>query len=267
MADEMQPRLIGNRWADAAGPGGGVDRDRCACFGQGRRQEPKQVRFHAERQDTSAPGWRNLLALIDEAATDGREVFRPLVELSPDERRQIVTLPPTIAKLTAVKHLMLSRSNLVRIPPEIGAMTSLEEFSPYKSHRLHWFPYELVRCGRLQRSTVSTRSVYGNFKLRPPFPLLRPRPAATDDLNLDDLDPGVWGATAILTCSVCDQPIGDAGPHQVWISVWIATDVLPLLVNACSPTCVRTLPAAAKGYIPAPHTGGLDMVQPAPRYM
>jgi hypothetical protein len=47
------------------------------------------------------------------------------------ERREIVTLPPTIAKLTAVKHLMLHGSNLVRIPPEIGVMTSLEEFTPY----------------------------------------------------------------------------------------------------------------------------------------
>lgn len=35
---------------------------------------------------------------------------------------------------------MLYRSNLVRIPPEIGAMTSLEEFTPYTSYRLHWFP-------------------------------------------------------------------------------------------------------------------------------
>ena len=31
---------------------------------------------------------------------------------------------------------MLYRSNLVRIPPEIGMMTSLEEFDPYTSYRL-----------------------------------------------------------------------------------------------------------------------------------
>lgn len=133
-----------------------------------------QVGFHSDRQDTSAPGWLHLQELIEEAAADGREVFKPLVELSPSERRQIVTLPSTIAKLTEVKHLVLYGSNLVRIPPEIGAMTNLEEFSPYTSHRLHWFPYEITRCPKLRDSTVSTRSLYGNFKYRPPFPLLWP---------------------------------------------------------------------------------------------
>nr|BEK62913.1 hypothetical protein KPHV_01400 [Kitasatospora purpeofusca] len=44
------------------------------------------------------------------------------------ERRQIVTLPPSTAELTAAKRFVLYGSNLVRIPPETGAMTSLEEF-------------------------------------------------------------------------------------------------------------------------------------------
>ncbi|MEU9107773.1 hypothetical protein AB0D54_26255 [Streptomyces xanthophaeus] len=65
--------------------------------------------------------WQHLLELIDEAAADGREGFRPLVELSPEERRQVITLPPAIGKLTAVKHLVLYGSNLVRLPPEVGA--------------------------------------------------------------------------------------------------------------------------------------------------
>lgn len=77
-----------------------------------------------------APGWRHLLELIDEAAAAEREEFRPLTELSPQERRQTITLPPSIAQLTAVRRLVLYGSNLVRIPPEIGAMTSLEEFTP-----------------------------------------------------------------------------------------------------------------------------------------
>ncbi|MEU9091598.1 hypothetical protein [Streptomyces sp. NPDC048428] len=83
--------------------------------------------------------------MIDEAADDGREEFRPLVELSAEERRQVITLPASIAKLTAVKHFVLYGSNLVRVPPEIGAMTSLEELTPYTSYRLHWFPYEIIR--------------------------------------------------------------------------------------------------------------------------
>ena len=30
-------------------------------------------------------------------------------------------------------------------------MTSLERFTPYTSHRLHWFPYELTRVFCLTR--------------------------------------------------------------------------------------------------------------------
>jgi len=97
-----------------------------------------------------------MLALIDEAAADGREVFKPLIEMDPEERRQVITLPRSIGKLTAVKSLVLYRSNLVRLPAEIGAMASLEVFEPYTSHRLHWFPYELTRCEKLGNSTVST---------------------------------------------------------------------------------------------------------------
>ena len=219
MSDDDQSVLFENRWADAVGPGGReADRDRCVCFDQGRGGGGARPGFHPDRQDTSAPGWQHLLQLIDEAATDGREVFKPLVELSPRERRGIVTLPPTIAKLTAVKHLVLYGSNLVRIPPEIGAMTSLEEFSPYTSHRLHWFPYEITRCANLRESTVSTRSLYGNFKYRPPFPRLRPTAAAVDEPHLGDLDPQGWGATGIVTCSVCDQAVAGGSLRQVWTS-------------------------------------------------
>jgi hypothetical protein len=46
---------------------------------------------------------------------------KPFVELSGPERHQVVTLPPAVAKLTAVRHLVLYGTNLVRIPPEIGA--------------------------------------------------------------------------------------------------------------------------------------------------
>ncbi|MBD0746430.1 leucine-rich repeat domain-containing protein [Streptomyces sp. CBMA152] len=267
MGDEDQPVRFGNRWADAVGPGGAEpDRDRCTCFDQSGVQRGTGVGFHPERQDTSAPGWQHLLELIDEAAADGRQVFKPLVQLSPGERRQIVTLPPSIAKLTAVKHLVLYGSNLVRVPPEIGAMTRLEEFSPYTSCRLHWFPYEITRCPNLRASTVSTRSLFGNFKLRPPFPRLRPSGAAAGEQDLADLDPYRWGTTGIDRCSVCDQPVEARSLHQVWISLRVATDVLPLLVNACSQQCVNALPTPAEGYVTTPHRGGSDVEQPASRW-
>ncbi|MFJ3308856.1 leucine-rich repeat domain-containing protein [Streptomyces sp. NPDC086549] len=221
--------------------------------------------FHPERQDTSAPGWRHLLALIEEAAADEREEFKPLVELSAEERRQIITLPPSIARLKAVRHLVLYGSNLVRIPPEIGAMESLEEFSPYTSHRLHWFPYELTRCANLRRSTVSTRSIYGNFKLRPHFPLLPQPTPRTAEFDPGRLDPGAWGAETIPSCSVCAGPIPASGVHQVWISLPVATDVLPLLVNACSRTCVDSLPRPPANHVATPHRGGPTIHQPPPR--
>nr|WP_243876346.1 leucine-rich repeat domain-containing protein [Streptomyces sp. 846.5] len=267
MSEAEVPRVFGNRWADAVGPAGGVpDRDRCECFEQYRDRPQPSVHFHPDRQDTTAPGRQHLLALIEEAAADRREVFKPLVELSAEERRQLITLPPTIAKLKSVRHMVLYGSNLVRIPPEIGGMESLEEFSPYTSHQLHWFPYELTRCQNLQRSTVSTRSVYGNYKLPPQFPALQPSPTPTADLNPNDLDPGQWGGTTLGNCSVCNNPLQLSELRQVWISRRVATDVLPLLVNACSPTCVDSLPHPPEHYVPTPHRGGPTITQPPTGY-
>ena len=199
--------------------------DLCSCFDYAHVQMPaREVRFHRERQDTSAPGWLRMLMLIDEAA-----VFRPLAEISPAERRQVITLPPSVGKLTAVRHLVLYRSNLVRLPPEIGAMASLEVFEPYASQRLHWFLYELTRCRNLTSSTVSTRLIFGNFKCRPPFPALMQGPVPPGGP-----DPGLWGTDSVTSCSVCGGPVTEQGVRQAWLSARVATDVLPLLVNACS---------------------------------
>lgn len=265
MTDEQpSARVFPNRFPEAMDSRPGVPQDRCHCFNQIRASAPDAATsFHPDIQDTTAPGWLRLLDLIEEAAADGREEFRPPPELSPEQRRQIVTLPASIGRLTAVRTLVLYGSNLVRIPPEIGAMTNLEEFTPYTSGRLHWFPYEITRCARLVDSTVSTRSIYGNYKDRAPFPRLLP-PGETV-LDLDGLDPSRWGTTAARTCSVCNGPISATGPHQAWLSQRVATDVLPLLVNACSQACLDALPPGAKGYIPTPHRGG-TIEQPPPHW-
>ncbi|MES5819859.1 leucine-rich repeat domain-containing protein [Streptomyces sp. RG80] len=259
MTDEAEPKLFTNRWGDTSRSDPGEPRpatDVCSCIDQSRPRPRARVGFHPERQDTTAPGWRRLLELVDEAAEDGREEFRPLTLLSPEERRQVITLPPSIARLTAVKHLVLYGSNLVRVPPEIGAMTSLEQFTPYTSYRLHWFPYEITRCPKLRLSTVSTRALFGNYKTRPPFPKLQPAQEKLTDLDPGDLDPRRWGSPAIHRCSVCDRPVEQSGLHQVWLSLRVATDVLPLLVNACSSACVSALPEGAEDHVPAPHKGG-----------
>jgi hypothetical protein len=74
--------VLYNRFAQDA-TGASAIRPSEACFNG--RGEP--VHFHLERQDTSLPGWRRTAELIDEAVADGREVFRPLVDLSPAERQ------------------------------------------------------------------------------------------------------------------------------------------------------------------------------------
>ncbi len=191
-------------------------------------------------------GWKRLLDLVEQAARDERETFAPGRLIPYEEWVQVVTLPPTITKLKAVKHLMLYGSNLVRIPPEIGEMTGLETFTPYTSYRLHYFPYEITRCPKLRESTVSTRALYGNENYRPPFP------------RLPDISPEV----APEQCSVCAGCFPQSGPQQFWVSLRIATDVLPLLVHACCPECVRRLPKSYESYQPEPHQGGLELKQP-----
>lgn len=219
------------------------------CFEPGRRQEHTGiVRFHTERQDTQCQAWIRMLELVEDAAKGGWGVFWPAQELDPEDWAHIVELPPSIAKLKSVRALRLYGSHLVRIPPEIGEMSSLEDLDVYTSHRLHWFPYEITRCRKLRNSRVSTRSLYGNFKDRPPFPPLG---------KVDELGPDSRGR-----CSVCDRLLPNSDIQRVWISLLIATDVLPLLVRACSQACVDQLPAPPKGYVQHPHTGGLRLEQP-----
>jgi uncharacterized protein (TIGR02996 family) len=238
----------------------------CECFdmGQHRRKAPLP-HLHVETQDTECDAWKRLLDLVEEAAADGREEFAPLRGMDPNDRSRIQTLPPTIAKLKAVKQIYLYGSYLVRIPPEIGEMTALEKFTPYTSYRLHWFPYEITRCRNLRDSTVSTRALYGNFKYRPPFPRLHAgadtTPGRREPVRLP-LKQRKGNATR--PCSVCGRPFEDRRLHRVWVSLGVARDVLPLLVNACSEECIRMLPTPPGRYVQTPHRGGLEVQQPPP---
>ncbi|MDF6041017.1 hypothetical protein LRD69_02350 [Streptomyces sp. JH14] len=73
--------------------------------------------------------------------------------------------------------------------------------------------------------------MFGNYKLRPPFPQHQPSPDSVADLDPGNLNPRRWGVTAIHNCSVCNHAIEQGGLHQVWISLRVATDLLPLLVS------------------------------------
>lgn len=66
-------------------------------------------------------------------------------------------------------------------------------------------------------------------------------------------------------CSVCKEPFGDREPLQAWIFLPVATDVLPLLVHACSQRCLQSLPSPPEGYVPHYHRGGLGLSQPERR--
>jgi hypothetical protein len=232
----------------------------CDCFDTGGGPLSRESRFHAEQQDTRCDAWRRLLDAIAAAAADEKEEFSMPVGL--DQEGEIVTLPPEIGRLKSVKRLILTATWLVRLPPEIGDMESLERLDVYMCHRLHWLPYEITRCRKLKDSAASTRALYGNYKFRHPFPRLQPGGVPASGQDLRHLAPEVFGADSATTCSVCGNPLAGHDLRQVWLSRLVATDVMPLLVNACSEACIRALPPGEDGYVPTPHAGGLEVQQP-----
>lgn len=199
-------------------------------------------------QDRNSVAWKKLCDYVDKVATENLKEFLPLKELGQELYAQIHTLPESISKLKKVKKILLYGSNLKRIPPEIGQMESLEYFDPYTSYDLHWFPYEITNCKKLKDSTVSTRALFGNYKNRMQFPSLTHNPVR------------YFGET--VKCSVCNKEITYEQTNQLWITLRVATDTLPLLANLCSVECEYKLPKPEIGYVQYPHKGGADLKQP-----
>lgn len=244
---QLRPQLRPD-WLAVVAPR--AQRERCSCLSL----QPGQVTtFHREVQDTSCDGWKRLCDQIDEAAGSGAASLS--IRLG-DDWPDIVTLPRTIAKLTALRELVMYGSPMVRLPPELGQLTELRSFTPYTSYGLHWFPYELTRGQHLADSTVSTRALYGNFKTRIPFPALHP-PRTTRRY---------WGDDVSRDCCVCGATYVDRAQFRAWTSLRVATDVLPLLVNACSQACIDALPASDANHATGPHRGGRDLQQPPTRW-
>ncbi|KIC03023.1 hypothetical protein OA88_05905 [Flavobacterium sp. JRM] len=199
-------------------------------------------------QDRNSPAWKKLCEYVDKVAIENGDEFSPVEELGRELFSQIHTLPETISKLKSVKKIRLYGSNLKRIPPEIGDMESLEDFDPYTSYDLHWFPYEILNCKKLKSSRVSTRALYGNYKHRMGFPRLNHNPVR------------YFGDT--INCSVCKKTITYQETNQLWISLKVGTDILPLLTNLCSKECEDKLPNPSENYVQFPHKGGSDLKQP-----
>ena len=209
----------------------------------------REVDLHEEAQDTTSNAWRSVCQYIDDLAASGIDAeFKPRDVMSDEDFFSLVTLPRSIGKLQAVTSFHIYGSAITHLPPEIGMLTNLRSFTPYTSYRPHWFPYEITRCRSLRVSTVSTRALYGNFKHRNPFPDLRKQRAYLETIRPD-------------TCSVCDQPLPDDFLTR-WVSLWVATDVLPLLVFACDGHCLAKIPEPADNYISKLHQGGRSIEQP-----
>lgn len=200
-----------------------------------------QTKIKKDNQDRNSTAWYMLCAYIDQLEKEESEEFFPAKYLK-ELYHEIRTLPESIGRLKKIKKMHLYGSSLVSIPPEIGDMTALEVFTPYTSENLCWFPYEITRCKNLKESTVSTRVLYGNKKNRKLFPDLTDNPVTYHSLS--------------IKCSICNKEIGQHETHQYWISLWVGTDVLPLLVNLCSFECSLQLPKGAEGYLPYAHKGG-----------
>jgi hypothetical protein len=131
-------------------------------------------------------------------------------------------------------------------------MESLEYFDPYTSYDLHWFPYEIINCKNLKDSRVSTRALYGNYKNRMGFPKLTHNPVRYE------------GST--VNCSICKKEMSWEKTNQLWVSLRVGTDVLPLLANICSIECESAIPAPPENYIPHPHKGSAQLKQPPDDY-
>ena len=226
----------------------------CGCFNPQDENKPfNELGFHSEAQKTDCDAWEMLLALVENAASRRSEEFSPGRQMPAELWSQIVTLPASISKLTAVRKLYLYGSHLVRIPAEISDMANLEELDLYTSYRLHWMPFEVIRCLKLKKTRFSTRVLYGNYKHRPPFPRLN---TSESKANVQPTN-----------CSVCRKQLAPDSTLQAWVSVRVGTDVLPLLANLCSDACIRRLPPPARGYVNHPHTGGLDLIQPSREFI
>ena len=199
-------------------------------------------------QDRDSLAWKKLCEYIDKIAKNGTDEFIPREGIGDELFSKIYTLPKSIAKLKKVKKVGLYGSNLKRIPPEIGEMESLEYFDPYTSYDLKWFPYEITKCKKLKDSRISTRALFGNFKNRKAFPLLDHNPVTYFENN--------------IKCSVCEKEITQEETNQMWITLQVGTDTIPMLVNLCSHECELKLPEPAKGYVDKPHKGGSELKQP-----
>lgn len=212
----------------------------CSCLtSRTKKGKPRCPTLHGEMQDTSADGWEELLELIS-TRPGSSTILEPSAFIPAGQWSTIIILPASIETLTSLRELHLYGSHLRRLPPEIGRLTNLTSLDIYTSYSLHWLPYEVTRCTRLNETRMSTRALYGNIKTRLPFPKL------SSPLE----------AVVPKTCSVCDAPFEKGKILPFWTTQRIGTDIVPLLIHSCSRECIDNVPDAPNGYYARPHKGG-----------
>jgi hypothetical protein len=207
--------------------------------------------FHVEKPSNSQRAWDIVCEIIEKTAKTGMKELNLGKIMDRPDYMELNTLPESIGELKDLETLILYGSNLTSIPREISGCVNLNYFDPYTSSRLHWFPYEIKRCRKLTDSCISTRILYGNYKLRPPFP----------DLSTSKWE---WNGGRKY-CSICNTESDNLDTY--WISQVVATDVIPLLVSVCSKDCLEKVGKSADGYFQGPHKGGLKLEQPSADWM
>ena len=205
--------------------------------------------FHNDPPAENDRAWQIIHEVIDDAQKKGAKELILNQCMDREDYKALNTLPASIGNLKDLQKLVLYRSHISYVPREIMYCENLMIFEPYTSYRLHWFPYEITKCP-LADSTISTRALYGNYKLRPPFPYL-------------NKCPWVW-SDGCAFCSIC--MVEGLDFEQYWISQRIGSDIVPLLASVCSNVCLSALGDPATDYVPYPHKGGPFLTQPEPRW-
>ena len=261
--------LLKNRYADT--PVAPMDYPKCNCFSEYYAREERldamesdeeykklenapfwsESILHVEDRSHSQRAWDIACEILAAAAKKGVKELNLGKIMDRPDFMALSTLPESIGELKDLETLILYASNISSIPREIKGCESLRSFQPYTSYRLHWLPYEIRLCRNLTDSCISTRALYGNYKMRPPFPNLR-------------VCQWKWH-TGGDYCSICDSVTENL--EQYWISQVVATDVVPLLISVCSKECLGMVGESAQNYVQGPHRGGLELPQPSANWM
>ena len=116
-------------------------------------------------------------------------------------------------------------SGLIAIPLRLADQAALP-FSPVHLEAAPLTPSPIAKCLELTDSGVTPATCTATTR---PHALSRLAAEAPDRL-----DPA--------TVQLYDGPFPSSRPIQRWISLWVATDVVPLLVHSCSDRCIDALP-------------------------